>query len=85
MLKHVNCNLSLFFIHTIYLQSFFAHFQFYSDLFQIKQRQEALRIQKEQQLISKQQSILHSQPFVQDVEVCDCFFFYLWPEVKLKL
>ncbi|KAG5672968.1 hypothetical protein PVAND_003054 [Polypedilum vanderplanki] len=34
----------------------------------IKQRQEALRIQKEQQLISKQQSILHSQPFVQDVE-----------------
>ncbi|XP_070505972.1 uncharacterized protein Osi17 [Chironomus tepperi] len=32
------------------------------------QRQEALRIQKEQQLIAKQQSILNSQPFVSDVE-----------------
>jgi hypothetical protein len=36
---------------------------------QIKQRQEALRIQKEQHIIAKQQSILHSQPFVMDVEV----------------
>lgn len=28
-----------------------------------------MRIQKEQQIIAKQQSILHSQPFVLDVEV----------------
>lgn len=39
-------------------------------LLQIKaQRQEAFRIQKEQQLIAKQQSILSLQPFVNDVEV----------------
>lgn len=45
-------------------------FHFSSFTFQIKaQRQEALRIQKEQQLIAKQQSILRLQPFVSDAEV----------------
>jgi hypothetical protein len=55
------------------LQSLIFFFFLFSSIlthfFQIKQRQEALRIQKEQHLIAKQQSILHSQPFVQDVEV----------------
>lgn len=53
LIKARECYLSLFFF-----------------LFQIKaQRQEAVRIQKEQQLIAKQQSMLNLQPFVTDVEV----------------
>jgi len=37
---------------------------------QIKaQHHEAMRIQKEQQLIAKQQQILREQPFVTDIEV----------------
>jgi hypothetical protein len=34
-----------------------------------QQQQEALRIQREKQLIAKQQQILHQQPFVSDVQV----------------
>lgn len=69
-------------LHNGLRHSNYSHFLFFfsSISLQIKQRQEALRIQNEQRIIAKQQSILSSQPFVSDVEVISMFvsFNLIW-------